>query len=181
MPLPIIGILSAVAPIAQPLLEWAIAEGKKIGDKKRDIAEAFYNYKAELKSNCVLLKEINLDKVDPRNIAEPGLRGIVSRLKTEAANALLLALLSHLDDPQKAAKALPPNNINKADTAEARNVIKTIIAVMEKTRQLQVFTTLSEDERRILKGFYARARLKHIIENSLYLKAKFAQEKKRKK
>ena len=174
MPLPIIGILSAVAPIAQPLLEWALRDKVPRPTKKQDIDKAFFNYKAELKLNCALLERVKLDQVDKTDITEPGLRGIVSRLKTKATDALLLALLSHLEDPQKAAKALTPNKINKADTAEARKVIKTIIAVMGKIKQLQFFTALSEDARRILKGFYARARLKHIIEDSLYIKAKLA-------
>ena len=174
MPLPIIGILSAIAPIAQPLLEWALRDKIPRPTKKQDIEKAFFKYKAELKLNCALLEHVDLEKVDKTNITAPGLKGIVSHLETKDADALLLALLSHLDDPQKAAKALPTNAIDKKDTAEAKKVFKTIIAVTDKIKQLQVFTTLSEDERNILRGFYARTRLKHIIEDSVYIKVKLA-------
>ena len=176
--MPLLEILSAALPVAQPLLEWAIEAGKESGKERKDIAKAFFNYKNELKLNCAILEKIDLKQIDTRNIGDPALKGIASRLKTNAAEALLLALLSHIQNPQKAVKKIAPK-MAAGDEAEARQVIKAIISVVEKTRQLQCFTSLSEDERRILKGFYARARIKHITVKSLYIWVKIQDEKKR--
>ena len=39
-----------------------------------------------------------------------------------------------------------------------------------KTKELQTFTTLTEEEQKLLKGFYVRGRIKHIKEKSLFIK-----------
>jgi len=169
----ILGILSAaanIAAIAQTVLDWGIKDDIPHTQKRLDIAKAYQNYKAELKLNCAILERIKLEEINTRDINDPAVKGIAARLKTKAADALLLSLLSHIQNPQKAVKALPAVNINKADAKEAEQLIKTIISVKEKTKELQCFTTLTEAERKILKGFYARARLKHIKEKSLFIK-----------
>ena len=53
---------------------------------------------------------------------------------------------------------------------EAKQFVKNIIFCLEKTRELQTFTTLTEEEQKILRGFYVRKRLKNIIDKSLYIK-----------
>ena len=162
----ILSIASGIASIAPPILQWGIEKGGPRARAKLDINKAFLDYKAELKLNNAILQRINLDAIDTRDIANPAVKAIASRLQTKAAHALLLSLLQLIQKPEKAAKALP---VKKIDKAEAKKVIKAIISVTEKTRELQCFTTLSEAERKILKGFYARARLKHIKENTLYI------------
>ena len=164
-----LSMISAVAPIAQPVIEWGIKYGEGRTTKRLEIAKAFHHYRAELKENNAILERINLDAIDTKDIANPAIKSLANRLKTKAADNLLLSLLSQIQNPQKAVKALPLKE-KKTDEKEAKKIIKAIIFVLEKTKELQCFTTLTEAERRILKGFYVRARLKHIKEKTLFIK-----------
>jgi hypothetical protein len=159
-----------IASALQPIIEWGIERDKINTQKKTDIAKAYQSYIAELKLNCAILERIKLDEINTRDISNPAIKGIASRLKTKAAENLLLSLLTLLQKPKKAVKALPTGKPDKISETEAKQIIKAIISVMEKTRELQCFTTLSEAEQKILKGFYARARLKHIKEKSQFVK-----------
>jgi hypothetical protein len=165
-----IGILSAVgslASLAQLILEWGIGEGKTSAGNKLEIAKAYQSYKSELKLNYAILERIKLEEINTRDISDPAIKGITSKLKTKAAEDLLLSMLSLIKNPKKAVKAL---SVNKADAAEAKKIIAAIIFVMEKTRELQCFTTLSEAEQKILAGFYVKKRLKNIIEKTRFIK-----------
>ena len=174
--MPLIEILSAIAPIAQSVVEWSIGAKIERANKRLDIAKAFHSYQMELKANWAILAQINLEKIDAKDIANPAIKGIVNRLKTKAAEALLLSLLSHIQNPQKAVKAMPVK-LKKTDKAEAKKFIKAIIFVLDKTRELQAFTALTEAERKILKGFYVRGRVKHIKEKSLFIKQRLEADK----
>ena len=165
----IVQIINAIAPIAKILIEWGIRGSKETTAKRLDISKAYHNYKTELKENHAILEHINLDAIVTKNIVEPGVKGIVSRLKTKAADALLLSLLSHIQNPQKAVKSLFVKP-KKADAAEAKEIIKAIIFVFDKIKELQNFTTLTEAEQKILKGFYVRKRIKNIREKTLFIK-----------
>ena len=166
--MPLIEILSAVTPIAQAVVDWGIKASKERAKKRLDIAKAFYSYQREFKENWAILSKIDLDKINTKDISDPAIKGIANRLKTKAAEGLLLALLSHIQNPQKAVKALPVK-LKKPDEAEAKKIIKAIIFVLDKTKELQGFTRLTEAERRILKGFYVRGRVKHIVEKSGFI------------
>jgi hypothetical protein len=169
----LIGIVTGAGTIAsalQPIIEWGIERDKIHTQIKTDIAKAYQGYIAELKLNWAILEKIKLDEINTRDIGDPAIKGIASRLKTKAAETLLLSLLTLLQNPEKAVKALPAGKPGKTDGTEAKLIIKAVISVTEKTRELQCFTSLSEAERKILKGFYARARLKHIKEKSLFIK-----------
>ena len=168
--LEIISAIGSLMSIAQPVVEWGMERGKSEAIKKVDISKAYQSYKTELNLNCAILEHINLDSINTRDIADPAVKGIASRLKTNSAEALLTALLSNIQNPKKAAKAISTSKSSKINAAEAKKLITAIISVMGKTKELQCFTTLSEAERKILKGFYARARIKHIKEKSLYIK-----------
>lgn len=132
------------------------------------VAKAFQSYKSELKLNCAILKHIKLEEIDTRDINNTAVKGIASKLKTKAAEELLISLLTEINNPKKAEKVLS-DNASKADKAEAKEVIKAIISVIDKTHELQCFTTISKAEQKILKGFYVRARIKHIKEKSLFI------------
>ena len=161
-------IIEALSTIAPPVIEWAIEKGKANSRTKLSVASAYQSYKAELKLNCAILEHIKLEKIDTRDISSPAVKGIASKLKTKAAETLLISLLSYINNPKKATKVLSANT-SKADSAEAKKVIKAIISVTDKTHELQCFTTISKAEQEILKGFYVRARIKHIKDKSQYI------------
>jgi hypothetical protein len=165
----IISAAGSFASLAQPVVEWGIERGKTKEQTKLNIAKAFQNYKAELKLNHAILQKIKLDEIDTKDITNPAIKGIASKLKTKAAENLLLSMLTLIQEPKKAVKALPVKKPGKADAAEAKKIIAAIIFVMEKIRELQCFTTLSEAEKKILKGFYVKKRLKNIKEKTLFI------------
>jgi hypothetical protein len=135
-----------------------------------DIQKAYGNYIEELRHNWAILQRIKLEEINTRDIANPAVKDIAARLKTEAAVNLLDSIHALIQKPRKAVKTMKGKTIGKTEMAEAQKLIKEIIAVLIKIKELQCFTTLSEAEQKILKGFYARARLKHIKEKSLYIK-----------
>lgn len=163
----IITAIGTFIPIGQTLLEWGIGHGEKVTAKKADIAKAYVAYKTELQHNWSILERLKLEEISTKDISNPAVVSIAGRLKTDAAEKLLLALLAEIQNPQKAVKKLPA--AAKVDTSEAKKLIKAIIFVMDKTRELQCFTTLTEAEQRILRGFYVKVRLTHIIEKTQYL------------
>ena len=122
-----LGILSAIgniAPIAQPVLEWGIRGIVKHFKKRLDIAKAYNKYQAEFKLNYAILERIKLETINTRDITSPAVKGIVSRLKTQAAEALLEALLSHIQNPQKAVKALQPVTLARQTWMKQSNLSK---------------------------------------------------------
>jgi len=71
--MPFIEALSAIAPIAQNIVAWGIGANIERTKKRQDIAKAFHSYQTELKENWAILAQINLDKIDTKDIKEKSL------------------------------------------------------------------------------------------------------------
>ena len=172
----IISFTSGIVTIAEPVVSWITSKGNKPKKIKPDIPKAYREYKEELRYNCAFLVKIDLEKIDTKDITNPAIKDIASRLQTKAATFLLESIHALIQTPPKAIKVLKAKTLSKEEKAEAGKLIKTIISVLENTKELQSFTTLTEAEKKILKGFYARARLKHIKEKSLYIKQQLSKK-----
>jgi cysteinyl-tRNA synthetase len=171
MPVDIIALASAVIPaVVSPVIEFFWSH---IGQKKQNtltIQNAVQKYKSELQANWSLLDKIKLDEINTKEINNPAVTALAKRLNTEAGIALLSAIVETASNPKKSLKALAGKKPSKTEIAEAAKLIKTIIAAIDKINALQQFTTLTEAERTLLRGFYVRARINHIKEKTLYIK-----------
>jgi len=166
----IISVASGLVTIAEPIISWVLGKDGKVKQTKIDLQKAYNDYKVELNSNWKFLSKVELAKIDTKDITNPSIKDFAARLQTNAASVLLETLYGLVQKPEKAAKALKGKTLTAEEKAEAKKLIKTIISVYESTKELQLFTGLSEAERKILKGFYARARIKNIKEKTLYIK-----------
>jgi len=167
----IISIAGGLVTIAEPILTWFLNKDKQIKtSNKEEFQNVYTAYKEELKHNWAFLKKIDLANIDTKDITNPAIKDFSARLKTEAAVRLLETLISLIHKPEKAVKTLKNKTLTNEEKAEVKKLIKTIITLYENTKELQLFTNLTEAERKILKGFYARARIKHIQEKTLYIK-----------
>jgi len=169
-----ISITGGLVSIAEPVLSWVLNKGKQLKKSNEDFKKVYSAYKEEIKHNWTFLKKIDLAKIDTKDITNPAIKDFSARLLTKAAAKLLASLYTIIQKPEKAVKTLKDKTLTKEEKAEAKKLIKTIITLHENTKELQLFTSLTEAEREILKGFfYARARIKHIQEKPIMYKSKF--------
>ena len=170
-------ISSGIVTIFESVIIWIAQKGEDKKILKKDIQKAYSNFKEEIKQNCFILEKIKLEEIVTKDITNPSVKGIASRLQTKAASELLESIYSLIQEPEKAVKALKNKTLSKEEKTEAVKLVKTIISLHDNIKELQFLTTLTNDERKILKGFYARARIKTIQQKSFFIRQQIMREK----